>query len=257
MMEESDMCLSLIIADDEDIVRNSLEKYILLHTERFAKVYTAANGRETLELVLRYKPDIMLLDVQMPGLNGLEVLNEASKAGCMPVTVIFSGYDEFAYAQEALRYGAKDYILKPSRSSHIFNRLMEIADEVESQKNGDSTSIVTADRTNLIGRAKEYIDCHYYENITQTQVADNIGITPGYLSTLFTKNTGLRFADYLNQVRINHACAYLRQNYLKTYEIAFKVGFRDEKYFSKVFKKLTGVSPKEYRNGKTGNIAPF
>lgn len=251
------MCLSLIIADDEDIVRNSLEKYIVLHTGRFGKIYTAANGREALELVLRHKPDIMLLDVQMPGLNGLDVLNEASKAGCMPVTVIFSGYDEFAYAQEALRYGAKDYILKPSRSSDIFRRLMEIADEVENTKNGNSNAVVAADKTNIIGRAKEYIDSHYYENITQTQVADNIGITPGYLSTLFTKSMGLRFADYLNRVRIDHACAYLRQNYLKTYEIAFKVGFRDEKYFSKVFKKLTGVSPKEYRNGKTKNNAPF
>jgi len=55
------------------------------------------------------------------------------------------------------------------------------------------------------------------------------------------------FVDYLNEIRVEHACTYLRQNYLKTYEIAYKVGFRDEKYFSKVFKKVKGQSPSEYK----------
>lgn len=244
------MCARLLIADDEDVVRNGLEKYIRLHTERFEKIYTAENGEQALEIILRYKPELMLLDVQMPVLSGIDVMKEAKKAGCLPATIIFSGYDEFAYAQEALRQGAKDYLLKSCRSSDILKRIHELADDLLAE-NGDSEKAGNfAEKTNLIGRAKEYIDEHYYENISQIQVADVIGITPGYLSTLFTKNVGCGFTDYLNQVRIHHACAYLRQNLLKTYEIAFKVGYRDEKYFSKVFKKLTGVSPKEYRSGK-------
>lgn len=247
------MCLRLLIADDEDVVRNGLEKYIRLHTERFEKIYTAENGEKALDIILRYKPEILLLDVQMPVLSGIDVMKEAKKAGCLPVTIIFSGYDEFAYAQEALRHGARDYLLKPCRSSDILKRLYELADELQAGGGDGAKAGNFAEKTNLTGRAKEYIDEHYYENISQIQVADMIGITPGYLSTLFTKHMGCGFTDYLNQVRIHHACAYLRQNLLKTYEIAFKVGFRDEKYFSKVFKKLTGVSPKEYRSGKMGD----
>lgn len=251
------MCLKLMIADDEDVVRNGLEKYIRLHTERFEKIYTAENGEQALDIILRYKPDIMLLDVQMPILSGLEVMKEAKKAGVLPATVIFSGYDEFAYAQEAVRQGARDYMLKPSRSSDILKRILEIAEEIAPDSEKGESAKNSADKTNLIGRAKEYIDEHYYENISQMQVADVIGITPGYLSTLFSKHMDCGFTDYLNQVRIHHACAYLQQNFLKTYEIAFKVGFRDEKYFSKVFKKLMGVSPKEYRNGGVENNTPF
>lgn len=95
--------------------------------------------------------------------------------------------------------------------------------------------------------AKEYIEEHYYENLMQVDVAQRVGISAGYLSTLFQKQLSIGFVDYLNEIRIEHACTYLRQSYLKTYEIAYKVGFKDEKYFSKVFKKIKGQSPSEYR----------
>lgn len=93
----------------------------------------------------------------------------------------------------------------------------------------------------------EYIKEHYAEDISLQSVAEKVGISGGYLSTLFSQNLNCKFIDYLNQVRIDRACVYLEQNFLKTYEIAYRVGFRDEKYFSKVFKKIKGLSPKEYR----------
>ncbi len=104
-------------------------------------------------------------------------------------------------------------MLKPCRSSDILKRLMETADE----RFGEKT------------------------------IADKVGITAGYLSTLFSQKLSCGFVDYLNMIRIEHACNYLTQNYFKTYEIAYKVGFNDEKYFSKVFRKLQGQSPSEYR----------
>lgn len=67
-----------------------------------------------------------------------------------------------------------------------------------------------------------------------------------YVSTLFTQNKQCGFVDYLNWVRVERACSYLEQNYFKIYEIAYKVGFQDEKYFAKVFKKIKSMSPKEY-----------
>ena len=88
---------------------------------------------------------------------------------------------------------------------------------------------------------------NYFENLTLVNVAQKVGITAGYLSTLFLQKVDKGFVDYLNELRIDHACTYLQQDYLKTYEIAYKVGFNDEKYFSKVFKKIIGQSPSEYR----------
>ena len=99
------MSIKLLIADDEDTVRNGIAKYIQLHTDRFEKIYLAANGREALDIIFRDKPDIMFLDVQMPLLNGLEVMQEARRADILPYTMILSSYDEFKYCQQALRLG--------------------------------------------------------------------------------------------------------------------------------------------------------
>lgn len=241
------MALKLLIADDEDTIRRGVLKYIQLHSDRFIKIYEAENGQEAVDMILKYQPDMMLLDVQMPLKNGIEVMREAEKAGIRPVTVILSGYDNFKYAQQAIRYGAKEYLLKPVRAADILSCLNRLADE-QFGKEEPSASIEEMNQVNrFVKSAMEYISEHYMEELSLTDVAESAGISSGYLSTMFSQNLNCKFVDYLNQIRIEHACVYLEQNYLKTYEIAYKVGFRDEKYFSKVFRKVTGKSPKEYR----------
>lgn len=239
--------LKLLVADDEDIIRKGITKYIILHTERFI-VYEAKNGQEAIDLMVKHQPDIILLDVQMPLKDGIEVMQAAKSAGLNPVTIILSGYDEFKYAQQALRYGAKEYLLKPLRASDILKCLNDIADKYIDAVEEDS-SIDEMEQTNyFIQTAKEYIAEHCTENISLADVAEAAGISSGYLSTMFTQYEKCGFVDYLNKVRIEMACCYLEQKSLKNYEIAYKVGFRDEKYFSKVFKKIKGVTPREYRN---------
>lgn len=239
------MGLKLLIADDEDMIRNGIEKYIQLHTDRYEVIYTARNGQEALELILRHKPDLMLLDVQMPLKDGIEVMQDARRADALPVTIILSGYDEFRYAQQAVRYGARDYLLKPTRSSDILKKINDIADE---EFGAEQTEPEVREGKNYsIELAKDYIEDHYFEPLTLNMVADKVGITPAYLSSLFSQHMGVTLIDYLNEVRIDHACVYLKQNYFKTYEIAYKVGYRDEKYFSKVFRKVKGMTPSEYK----------
>lgn len=239
------MAIKLLIADDEDIIRNGVSKYIQLHTNRFDRIYEAADGQAAVDLLLKYQPDMVLLDVQMPLKTGLDVMKEADKAGLHPITVILSGYDEFRYAQQALRFGAKEYLLKPVRASDILKLLNELADtyfgkeEHEEPEQGQINHFVHA--------AQEYIGEHYSEDLTLTDVAEQVGISGSYLSMMFSQTLECGFVDYLNQVRIDHACIYLEQYSLKNYEIAYRVGFRDEKYFSRVFKKLKGQTPREYR----------
>ena len=93
------MSVKLLVADDEDTIRRGVVKYLQLHTDRFDKIYEAENGQEAIDAVLKFQPDMILLDVQMPLKNGIEVMKEAIKAGLNPVIIILSGYDEFKYAR--------------------------------------------------------------------------------------------------------------------------------------------------------------
>ena len=244
------MSVKLLVADDEDTIRRGVVKYLQLHTDRFDKIYEAENGQEAIDAVLKFQPDMILLDVQMPLKNGIEVMKEAIKAGLNPVIIILSGYDEFKYAQQALKYGAKEYLLKPTRATDILECLNRLADKYIGKEEKIKITGEGNQTNHLVNQAFEYIAENYAENLSLAEVAEQLGISGGYLSSLFNQNVHCGFVDYINTVRVDRACCYLEQDYLKTYEIAYKVGFNDEKYFSKVFKKIKGVSPKQYRIGK-------
>jgi len=239
--------IKLLIADDEENIRNSLQKYICKHIPYISEIYTADNGQEALDLIIRYRPQLMLLDIQMPLKSGLEVMKQASAAGICPLTIILSGHDDFEYAQMALRYGAADYLLKPCRSTEIVECI-----EALIFKNFSDIRVTTAPSkshsgNNIIDEAIHHIQEHYPNDLTLKSVAEHVGISPSYLSTLFARTLGCGFSDYLNKVRIERACDYFFDGKMKAYEVAFKVGFKDDKYFSNVFKRVTGKSPSEYR----------
>ena len=118
------MSVRLLIAEDEDPIRKGVVKYIQLHTDRFTRIYEAENGQKAVELLLKYHPDM-----QMPLKNGMDVMEKARKAGLHPITVVLSGYDEFKYAQQAIKFGAKEYLLKPVRASDILDLLNCLEDE--------------------------------------------------------------------------------------------------------------------------------
>ncbi len=245
--------MRLLIAEDEEKIRNGIENHIRGHTTLFDEVVSASNGQMALDMIVRLRPQIMLLDIQMPIKDGLDVMREATRAGLCPRTVILSGHDDFAYAQQALRLGAVDYLLKPCRASQILARLEELAREhLPGPLPGDTGEPLEAQGNALVRKAIAYMERHYPENISLSVVAGAIGISPNYLSALFTRTGQGRFVDQLNRIRIDRACDYLADGGIKTYEVAYKVGFRDEKYFSNVFKKRIGMSPSAYKRKMAG-----
>lgn len=246
--------MKLLIAEDEDSIRGSIQNYVQKNTTVFDAVYGAATGQEALDLIFRYRPQVMLLDIQMPVKDGLTVLKEASAAGVCPKTIILSGHDAFSYAQKAIRYGVADYLLKPCRSTEILQKLEGLAAQGGP---GPEQAAPPPDEdagagNRAVEEALRFMQEHYPEPITQPQVAEGLGITPGYLSTLFTRHLGCGFAECLNKIRIQRACDYFVDGQMKTYEVAYKVGFHDEKYFSNVFKKQMGVTPSQYRSARRG-----
>jgi two-component system response regulator YesN len=241
----------LLIVEDEDNIRNGIETYIRLNSKCIDKIYTASNGSEALEKIYEYKPELMLIDVQIPHKDGLTVMKEAKAAGVCPKTIILSGYDQFEYAQKAIRYGALDYLLKPSRPTDILSKIENLIPEKEREDKKEVTQEGKDYKEKQVNRfvtmAVDYINENYMSDLTLKVVADQVGVTSAYLSTLFTQTLDCGFIDYLNQIRIDRACNFLHDNQLKTYEVAYKVGFHDEKYFTKVFKKILGLSPSQYR----------
>lgn len=245
-MEEQN--ISLLIVDDEENTLTHMEKYIRKRMTCFSEIYTARNGQEALDVIYRVHPAVMLLDVQMPGKNGLDVMEEAMSNGVCPKTVILSGYDTFSYAQQAVRLGAVDYLLKPCRSTEICQRLEEA---LEVYRNGRRMRMAEEDEEQsanpIVRSAQKYIGQHLTDNINLSEVAEKAGVSGAYLSTLFSQQLGCGFIDYLNRRRIEYAVQYMKDGTMKIYEVAYRAGFRDEKYFSRVFKKVMGQSPSEYR----------
>lgn len=517
--------IKVLIADDEENIRTALEKVVDWNSIGAYVCATAQNGREALEKIKKHQPDILLMDIRMPGMSGLEVIQHIRQSNPEIRAIVLSGYDDFSYAQQAIQFGAMNYLLKPSppeqileavdevcrkiraermqlqektdnenqllqnqkelhdkavaeivlthneqlaaqkaeeigfpaggsqfcivisppehilffeeqkkyivqclesifscqtarlaesivaivsgdvneekaeiqkkllklksEVSHLFNVSLSIAvgsgartigrmyqsyldalkirgmffflgtdfvmfyDSIYSkvldiypveaekelfsyieqrntakcmsqidafflqvaEKSGNKTAIVQAtivlllsvyrfasqlhidtltvfenpfgvfeeiQRSKSMGELKErikfifgrliaalnssrtgndlvdiavnFIQKKYMDDIFLADAAKEAGITPAYLSTLFKQTLGRNFVDYLSEVRIEKACGLLRDSRLKTYEIAYRVGFRDEKYFTKVFKKMTGCSPSEYKqnSGKCG-----
>lgn len=126
----------LIIADDEAIIREGLKCLLDWEAEGFSIAGEASNGDEALSLILSEKPDIVLLDIRMPGMSGLEVVRLARESGFHGKVVILSGYSDFNYAREAIRYGVLSYLTKPIDE----DELLEIVTEVRSQLDSDQAA---------------------------------------------------------------------------------------------------------------------
>lgn len=125
------MAVKLLLVEDEDIIRNEMETYIRFRTNRFSRIYTAENGKKAIDIIFQHRPEVMLLDIEIPLKNGWEVIREAKESGVFPRTIILSSHDEFSYIQRAIRYGVRDYIRKPCCFDNITRRLLDMADEFE------------------------------------------------------------------------------------------------------------------------------
>lgn len=242
------MGLRLLIADDEDTIRNGMYCYLKMHTQRYDEIYTAADGEETMEQLRLRSPDVMLLDISLPHKSGIQILKEASGQGILPVTLIMGRDSELQYKETLDRFGVRGYLTTPFRAQDVLELLLQIADELEQKKKGNAGK--KKEQSGGVARVKEDLELHSADDITLSAAAGIAGVSPGYLSMVFSERFGCGFSEYLNRVRVENACTFLREGGMKMYEIAFRVGFRDEKYFSRVFRKFMGVSPSEYRRSQ-------
>lgn len=251
----------LLIVDDEPLIRRGIKKLTNLHEMGISEIFEAENGEQAIEIVETEKPHIVIMDINMPNMDGLTASSIMKEKHPEIFIVILTGYDYFEYAQTAIRAKVDDYILKPISKSDIESVLKKIvAIIVERNKKTEylqlcNDSHVTEDIVLTDGEDMESIIKNYMvENLfsvelSLSKMAGDIGFNSNYLSGVFKQIYGIPFQNYVNRKRMERAKLLLLTTSMKNYEIAEEIGVEDVNYFITKFKKLWGITPKQYRQG--------
>lgn len=278
--------VQLLIADDEMIERAVLCKTLRKNLGDQCTIFQAENGREALEIYRKEQIQIALLDIEMPGINGIqaaEAIREKDKDCCI---IFLTAYDEFAYAKKAITVRALDYLLKPYDENELMLVLEEairLAREQQARRReagADAGSrgkggIFAAEAARTGPEAGEsplppedpavqgelaqqkqqkvtqviqrYIRDNYMYDLSMQDLAQMMNYSEPYFSRLFKQCFGRNFTSYLAEYRVNEAKELLKQPTVNVKEIGKAVGYPDSNYFTKVFRRITGQSPSEYR----------
>ena len=237
--------LNVYIADDEVWITLGLKKLLEKLDMDIFIVGTANNGLTAREEIAMFKPDVVFTDIRMPGLSGLELLQAIPEVSPDTKVVLISGYAEFSYAKEAVQHHAYDYLLKPIKEEDLQRVLAAIVNETGADEEAEEGKTVYYDR--LIDNVVTEIREHYMEDISLTSLADKYNVSMGRLSEMIKEHLKVNFSDYIATLRIQRAKELLRDDSLSIQEIAEIVGYNDYFYFTKVFKKVAGISPSKYR----------
>lgn len=242
--------MKVLVVEDEEMIRKGIVLAVDWAALDCVVVGEASNGEEGLEAAQRYAPTLIITDLKMPKMDGIEMLRRLREAGNNAFVIILTAYDSFAYAQSALRLGAVDFLLKPFHDGELEQAVQALCRRLEpSRVEPAIPGLKKGDKSKYVLQAMSYIGEHYSDpNITVAEIAQSIGISEGHLSHTFKKETDYTLLNYLTRYRIHKAMELLRDCRVKVYEVAQQVGYKDITYFSATFKKVVGISPSEYQD---------
>lgn len=247
---------TVMIADDEQLIIKGYKKLFDWNAYGYEIVAEAMDGEEAVEKAKLFRPDIILIDINMPKMNGLQAIKEIKSLFSDIDIIIISGYDDFLLVREALLLQVADYLLKPIN----FEELVICLAKIEDRRNDgsillDNKAMLTdfphpeKNEMKTIDKMLEFID----ENISEPElslkiIASEFHMNPYYISSFFKKKTDTNFLEYVNLRRVQIAKNLLDQTDLTIGEIAEKVGISDYRSFSKMFRKHVGLQPSQYRS---------
>lgn len=234
--------MNLLIADDENLELKVLEKTVKKHFVDELEIFVAGNGRKASQICDEVKPDIALLDIEMPGMNGIELAKYIKEKYANCIIIFITAYDRFEYAIEAMHIKAFDYLLKPWKEEKLFELINTAIENVRSVQKTDS---IVHSQKDVI---KDYIDRNYKKDISAKDVAGILGYSDVYFSKVFKQLFDDNFINYLTKIRIDRAKVLLKDVSFNIKEVGKSVGYADSNYFTKVFKRSIGMSPSEYRS---------
>ncbi|MDO5423218.1 MAG: response regulator [Eubacteriales bacterium] len=241
----------LMIVDDEKAMCEILAEIIAWKELGVEVVGTCKNGLEAFEKALELRPDILLTDIRMPGMSGIELIQKLTEEGLPTKFILLSAYGEFEYARQAMKYNVRHYLLKPCNEEQIQQAVSEVCSELvrlPMQNPKEKPEKIYSDITKKVLQIVE-------EELANTElslkwIAENrLFLNVDYISKKFSTETGQKFSTYLNAFRMDRARELLiSPEFTNIYEVADAVGYgNNPQYFSQIFKKVTGLSPTEYR----------
>lgn len=264
------MMIRLLIADDERLEREALVDMV---SRRFVEheivTEVAENGRKAADTAILWGADLILMDIEMPGMNGLDAARAvlAQRPSCRVIFV--TAYSLFQYAHEAVHLGACDYLLKPVDPDELEASIRRAIRQVEAERRLEALAPVQQEpepelsapeaeeaphaesensQTALVmAHVRRYLEDNYMFDISLDSVGEILHISPAYLSAQFKKYQKMNFLDCLTELRINAAKELLNDPFRSSAEVASMVGYEDASYFARAFKKRTGVTPTQYR----------
>jgi YesN/AraC family two-component response regulator len=260
---------SILIAEDEEVFRRVLPLIIDWASLGFRIAGTAENGQAALEFCERERVDVVLTDIRMPVLNGIELAMELRLRSPATKVVLLSAFEDFRYARMGIECGVHGYILKSEGEEEIeryFSKLRPVLDaeavaapaiqgcpddpeEVFEPCGGQPMEGPSLDQRGLklVREAIAGMQASYQGTVSLESVAARLKVHPAHLSRVFSRDYGKTFTSVLRDIRIEAAKGLLADGRNRIYEVADLVGFEKPRYFSELFKKATGYTPHEYR----------
>lgn len=271
--------MKVVVVDDERKIRRGLVKRIEAHGG-WQVAGAFETGREALSFLLAHPADVVVTDIRMPGLSGLELISSIREIGRELQIIILSGYGEFAYAQRAIELGVRRFLTKPTNVAELIAALEEAEWELRRRDTGSRSADIVGDlrepaaptgaappapfpqkmSANLpdssapavsnfaAAEVVAYIRRNYASKITLHDMSETLCLSPNYLCRLFKRHMGRGPMEYLAEYRMELAKRHLKEARYSISDIAAMVGYSDPGYFSSAFKKAFGVTPLEFRN---------
>jgi len=274
----------ILIAEDEFIERMVLKKILEKKFGDQCEVLEAEKGTQALEIFRSTDIHIVILDIEMPGIKGVqaaEIMRREKQGFCI---IFLTAYDKFEYAKKAIAVRAMDYLLKPYSERELISvvdeaiHLTEKYEKVHAEREDESgagveetdlslmgdynqtllteegtdegTGEIPPSRLNvLVAMVEEYVKKNFMHEISMQDAARAVNYSDAYFSKMFKQQFGLNFTAYLTEYRIEEAKKMLCQPAISVKDIGVRVGYPDSNYFARVFRRMNGVSPSEYRMG--------
>lgn len=234
------MMNNVLVVDDEKTIRKGIKKLLEEVITGYKVLWEASNGFEALEILKIEVPDIIITDIRMPNMNGIEFIRLSKEKLPLTPIIVLSGHDDFTYVREALKLGVKDYLLKPVSRSELATILLSI--------DQSNKKPIQAGESAHIRQIKEVIEKNFNADLTLQFISQSLNLHPNYISQLFSQETSIRLSEYITQRRIERSKELLVKTNLKIIDISQLVGYTDSKHFATVFKKVVGTTPQQYRN---------
>lgn len=242
---------NLLITDDESEIRNGLSNYFPWHEFGYQVVGQACDGEEALAFIEEKPVDVLLCDIRMPSLSGIDVAERLYRQGSGVKVILLSGFKEFEYAQLAVQYGVKRYLTKPTKYVEIAEVFGHLRSEMDHERMPAPSPSASSAESGLTDHTIEKVKAYLQDNLsaaTLENAAKHVYLNPFYLSKFFKTKTGENFSDYVMNLRMHRAAELLKTTHCKTYEISEIVGYSNAKNFTRMFRSFFGVTPREYRN---------